>query len=129
MDEDPKLKQKELWKPFHWADKIVDKNKCRTVNLQYKISDAFKLLINDYCNSNKIDSDEQYNIISEYSYLMSDLDSGDKIEHDEYVFEFGDQTVDVLCQEMEKSFKMLWDGSISIMKDTILASKNNKIFV
>jgi hypothetical protein len=51
------------------------------------------------------------------------------IDANDYVFEFGTNTMFSLNMTVEKTFKVLWDGSISLFKDCMLANTNNKSFV
>ena len=53
----------------------------------------------------------------------------DPIHEDEYVLEFGHLTRTQIQREIEASFKLFWDGSISPFKDAVLASETNKIVV
>ena len=34
-----------------------------------------------------------------------------------------------ICSSLEHSFKVFWDGSISLFKDTVFSSSNNKDFL
>jgi len=43
--------------------------------------------------------------------------------------EFGEKTMVMLEQAIDNSFKLFWDGSISLFKQCVLASQNNKRFV
>ena len=46
---------------------------------------------------------------------------------DHYVLEYGEQTRNTFVNTLESTFKFFWDGSLSIIKDAILASEFNKL--
>merc|ERR1712084_51580 len=47
----------------------------------------------------------------------------------EFALQFGPQTMDEIQAALEHSFKFFWDGSISLYKDTVFSSSNNKEFL
>jgi len=42
------------------------------------------------------------------------------------VLAYGPKTMRSLKQAVNQSFKLFWDGSISMFQDTVLSSQNNK---
>lgn len=48
------------------------------------------------------------------------------IREGSYVLCFGPKTVRAIQSAIAKSFKLFWDGSISMYRDTFLSSANNK---
>jgi 3-phosphoglycerate kinase len=48
------------------------------------------------------------------------------IPEDHYILAYGPKTVKAIQSAIRLSFKLFWDGSISMFKDTVLSSKNNK---
>lgn len=53
-------------------------------------------------------------------------DNNPKIPEGHFMIMYGPKTVDYICQAINESFKLFWDGSISMYMDTVLSSKNNK---
>ena len=47
----------------------------------------------------------------------------------EFAVQFGPNTVDEITSALEHSYKVFWDGSISLHKDTVHSSSNNKDFL
>lgn len=47
----------------------------------------------------------------------------------DYVLQYGPKTVQAIIDATNSSFKLFWDGSISLFKDTAHSSKNNKDFL
>jgi len=47
----------------------------------------------------------------------------------EFAIQFGPNTVDEITSALEHSYKVFWDGSISLHKDTVHSSSNNKDFL
>jgi len=52
-----------------------------------------------------------------------------KLNSAEILLQFGPETMNDLLRLIGSSFKMFWDGSISLYKDTSLSSTNNKEFL
>ena len=48
---------------------------------------------------------------------------------EEFMLQYGPDTVAELSQLLSNSFKVFWDGSISLYKDTVMSSTNNKEFL
>ena len=48
---------------------------------------------------------------------------------DEVVLQYGPETMSELVSLLKQSFKVFWDGSISLYKDTVSSSTNNKDFL
>lgn len=48
---------------------------------------------------------------------------------DEVVLQYGPETMTELASLLKQSFKVFWDGSISLYKDTVSSSTNNKDFL
>ena len=48
---------------------------------------------------------------------------------DEYLLQYGPETMAELNHLLGQSFKVFWDGSISLYKDTAFSSTNNKEFL
>lgn len=53
-------------------------------------------------------------------------EEGPSIPQDHYVLSFGPKTVKAIQDAVRLSFKLFWDGSISLFSDNVLASVNNK---
>lgn len=49
-----------------------------------------------------------------------------KIGEETYVLLLGPKTVKAIQRAVRLSFKLFWDGSVSLFKDTVLSSSNNK---
>ena len=47
----------------------------------------------------------------------------------EFVLEYGPKTIQMLIEAVNSSFKLFWDGSISMYKDTNHSASNNKKFL
>lgn len=47
----------------------------------------------------------------------------------EFALQFGPQTMEEIQGALEHSFKFFWDGSVSLYKDTVFSSSNNKEFL
>ena len=47
----------------------------------------------------------------------------------EFVLEFGPKTIHLLIEAVNCSYKLFWDGSISMFKDTSHSASNNKSFL
>ena len=52
-----------------------------------------------------------------------------KMKSGEFVLQYGPETVLELAYLLTHSFKVFWDGSISLYKDTVCSSTNNKEFL
>ena len=52
-----------------------------------------------------------------------------KMQQSEFVLQYGPQTMEELQHLVGHSFKVFWDGSISLYKDTVMSSTNNKEFL
>ena len=39
---------------------------------------------------------------------------------------YGPQTIEMICRAINESFKLFWDGSVSMYLDTNLSSRNNR---
>jgi hypothetical protein len=52
-----------------------------------------------------------------------------KFNPDEHLLQYGPKTLNSLCEAVESSFKIFWDGSISLYQDTAKSSTNNKVFL
>lgn len=50
----------------------------------------------------------------------------DQIPEDHHVICYGPITIEYIQQAVSESFKLFWDGSVSLYLDTILSAKNNK---
>ena len=48
---------------------------------------------------------------------------------EEFMLQYGPDTMAELSQLLSNSFKVFWDGSISLYKDTVHSSTNNKEFL
>lgn len=48
---------------------------------------------------------------------------------DEVMLQYGPETISELSHLLKHSFKVFWDGSISLYKDTVSSSTNNKEFL
>ena len=48
---------------------------------------------------------------------------------DELILQYGPETMSELAYLISHSFKVFWDGSISLFKDTVHSSTNNKEFL
>ena len=48
---------------------------------------------------------------------------------DDFLLQYGPQTMAELGHLIGHSFKVFWDGSISLYKDTVSSSTNNKEFL
>lgn len=48
---------------------------------------------------------------------------------DEFLLQYGPDTMKELSHLISHSFKVFWDGSISLYKDTMSSSTNNKEFL
>jgi len=48
---------------------------------------------------------------------------------EEYLLQYGPKTLAALKNAIRTSFKLFWDGSISIYQETALSSTNNKEFL
>ena len=48
------------------------------------------------------------------------------IPEDHYVLSYGPKTIKAIQNAIRLSFKLFWDGSVSMFQDTVLSSKNNK---
>lgn len=51
------------------------------------------------------------------------------MDPDDFILQYGPETVQELGHLLSHSFKVFWDGSISLYKDTIYSSTNNKEFL
>ena len=51
------------------------------------------------------------------------------MKNDEFLLQYGPQTISELGHLISHSFKVFWDGSISLYKDTVSSSTNNKEFL
>lgn len=51
------------------------------------------------------------------------------MHENEYTLQFGPNTMNEIQGALEHSFKVFWDGSISLYKDTVYSSSNNKEFM
>jgi hypothetical protein len=90
---------KEPWKPYHWADKIIHKEKHRTVNLKVLVYKKWGKFVEDKWD--KIVADEKidtYNYYNSYNHsrvcglhhvYINDVVEEDQIADDEYVLEYG----------------------------------------
>lgn len=47
----------------------------------------------------------------------------------EFALQYGPSTMSEIVQALDSSFKVFWDGSISLYKDTVFSSSNNKDFL
>ena len=54
------------------------------------------------------------------------VQEGPSIPEDNYVIGYGPKTITALQEAINSSFKLFWDGSISLFYDTFLSSCNNK---
>ena len=54
---------------------------------------------------------------------------GPRMNPEEFMLQYGPDTMAELSQLLTNSFKVFWDGSISLYKDTIHSSTNNKEFL
>ena len=54
---------------------------------------------------------------------------GPRMNTEEFMLQYGPDTVAELSQLLTNSFKVFWDGSISLYKDTVSSSTNNKEFL
>lgn len=52
-----------------------------------------------------------------------------QMKADEVVIQYGPETIKELHKLLKSSFKVFWDGSISLYKDTVHSSTNNKEFL
>ena len=52
-----------------------------------------------------------------------------QMEPDDFILQYGPETMSELGHLINHSFKVFWDGSISLYKDTINSSTNNKEFL
>jgi hypothetical protein len=48
---------------------------------------------------------------------------------EEYLIQFGPKTLDQLTRAVRTTYKLFWDGSISLYQDTAYSSSNNKEFL
>jgi hypothetical protein len=55
-----------------------------------------------------------------------DIDENMVIGDNQYILQYGPKTIDYIMKAIDQSFKLFWDGSISMNIDTVLSSKNNK---
>jgi hypothetical protein len=69
--------------------------------------------------SSLLDLEDQINQKSEHVALVSD----------EYLLQYGPKTLAALQQAVRTSFKLFWDGSISMYQETTHSSTNNKDFL
>lgn len=49
-----------------------------------------------------------------------------QIPEGHYVLSYGPKTIGAIQDAIRTSFKLFWDGSVSMFQDTVLSSKNNK---
>jgi len=61
--------------------------------------------------------------------LKSKMTNSPHLDSGEYLLQFGPETMSELLHYVSHSFKLFWDGSISLHKDTALSSTNNKDFL
>ena len=52
-----------------------------------------------------------------------------QMDPDDFILQYGPETVSELGHLLAHSFKVFWDGSISLYNDTIYSSTNNKEFL
>ena len=52
-----------------------------------------------------------------------------QMDPDDFILQYGPETMSELGHLIGHSFKVFWDGSISLYKDTIHSSTNNKEFL
>ena len=52
-----------------------------------------------------------------------------QMDPDDFILQYGPETVQELGYLLSHSFKVFWDGSISLYNDTIYSSTNNKEFL
>lgn len=48
---------------------------------------------------------------------------------EDFVLQYGETTMSELGHLLKNSFKVFWDGSVSLYKDTAFSSTNNKDFL
>ena len=51
------------------------------------------------------------------------------MHENEFALQYGPMTIHDISEALEHSFKIFWDGSISLYKDTVFSSSNNKDFL
>ena len=51
------------------------------------------------------------------------------MHENEFTLQYGPNTMYEISNALEHSFKVFWDGSISLYKDTVFSSSNNKDFL
>ena len=51
------------------------------------------------------------------------------MEPDDFILQYGPETMNELGHLINHSFKVFWDGSVSLYKDTVHSSTNNKEFL
>ena len=51
------------------------------------------------------------------------------MHENEFALQYGPNTIHEISEALEHSFKVFWDGSISLYKDTVFSSSNNKDFL
>ena len=57
---------------------------------------------------------------------MDTIDSNMQMNTSDYILQFGPKTIDAIMSAVNDSFKIFWDGSISMHKETVHSSTNNK---
>ena len=53
-------------------------------------------------------------------------ETGPTINEDHYVIGYGPKTIEAIMSAVSQSFKLFWDGSVSMFMETALSSSNNK---
>ena len=59
----------------------------------------------------------------------SKLTNSPRLPREEFLIQFGPTTLADVVNQISHSFKLFWDGSISLFRDTTLSSTNNKDFL
>ncbi len=143
MDDEPtykkhQLKEPPVWKPYHWADKIIHKEKHRQVIIANAVVKKWNELVSkkfEKLKAQQFVSDSPYgdDRVSEslwdndqFYYLREMEQESQAVSADEYILEFGNQTLQQIKNAIENSFKVFWDGSVSIFRDAVLVSIINK---
>lgn len=114
---------------LHWSDVMIKVEKAQIVDLEEQLAQRGNLSekkstvpqsVGQPDSGAKTPTDEQQPEPKERVVLLNP---------EEYLLGYGPKTLNALTNAVKTSFKVFWDGSISMYMDTALSSVNNKDFL
>ena len=115
---------------LHWSDVMIKVNKAQIVDLEEQLAQRG----NNVCDK-KSTVPQSANQTESGAKTPAEEPPAETKERvvllnpEEYLLGYGPKTLSALKNAIKTSFKVFWDGSISMYMDTALSSANNKDFL